>query len=46
MKRILVLLALVVAGSAARAQHPLPEYSYLEIYDLATRTHRVPGSLR
>ena len=41
MKRILVLLALVVAGSAARAQHPQPEHSYLEIYDLATRTHRV-----
>ena len=34
-------MALVGAGSAARAQHPLPEYSYLEIYDLATRTHRV-----
>ena len=41
MKRILVLLALVAAGSAAWAQHPQPEHSYLEIYDLATRTHRV-----
>jgi len=41
MKRILVLLALVVAGSAAWAQHPQASHSYLEIYDLATRTHRV-----
>ena len=41
MKRIVLLIALIAAGSAAWAQHPLPEYSYLEIYDLATRTHRV-----
>jgi Tol biopolymer transport system component len=41
MKRFLVLLTLIAAGSAAWAQHPLPEHSYLEIYDLATRTHRV-----
>ena len=41
MKRIVVLLALVATGSVAWAQHPLPEYSYLEVYDLATRTHRV-----
>ena len=41
MRKIAVLLALVAAGSAAWAQHPLPEYSYLEIYDIPTRTHRV-----
>ena len=41
MKRFLVLMALLAAGFAAWAQHPLPEHSYLEVYDLATRTHRV-----
>ena len=25
----------------ASAQHPLPTHSYLEIYDVASRTHRV-----
>ena len=34
-------LALMAAGVPARAQHPQPEHSYLEIYDLETRTHRV-----
>ena len=41
MKKVLVLLALVAASVAAWAQHPQAEHSYLEIYDLATRTHRV-----
>ena len=41
MKRIGLLLALLVAGVAAQAQHPQPSHSYLEIYDLATRTHKV-----
>ena len=41
MKKLFLLLALMVAGVTARAQHPQPEYSYLEIYDLATRTHKV-----
>ena len=41
MKRILTTLALVVAGGAMWAQHPQPSHSYLEIYDLETRTHRV-----
>ena len=41
MKRICLLLALLVAGVAAQAQHPQPSHSYLEIYDLATRTHKV-----
>ena len=41
MKRICILLALLAAGVAAQAQHPQPSHSYLEIYDLATRTHTV-----
>ena len=41
MKRIGLLLGLLVAGVAAQAQHPQPSHSYLEIYDLATRTHQV-----
>ena len=31
----------LLAGVSARAQHPQPAHSYLEIYDLETRTHRV-----
>ena len=34
-------LALLAAGAPAWAQHPRPSHSYLEIYDLETRTHRV-----
>ncbi|MBR6858539.1 MAG: TIM barrel protein [Bacteroidales bacterium] len=41
MKRICLLLALIAVSVAAWAQHPQPSHSYLEIYDLATRTHRV-----
>ena len=41
MKRLGILLALLVTGVAAQAQHPQPSHSYLEIYDLATRTHKV-----
>jgi len=41
MKRIGILLALLAAGVTAQAQHPQPSHSYLEIYDLATRTHKV-----
>ena len=43
MKRFfpILVLALLAAGFPARAQHPQPEHSYLEIYDLETRTHRV-----
>ena len=41
MKRFFLLLALLGAGVAAQAQHPQPSHSYLEIYDLATRTHQV-----
>ena len=36
-----LVLALLAASFPARAQHPQPEHSYLEIYDLETRTHRV-----
>ena len=36
-----LVLALLAAGFPAWAQHPQPEHSYLEIYDLETRTHRV-----
>lgn len=39
--RFCLFLALMAAGVPARAQHPQPEHSYLEIYDLETRTHRV-----
>ena len=31
----------LLAGVPALAQHPQPSHSYLEIYDLETRTHRV-----
>ena len=41
MKRLGILLALLAAGVTAQAQHPQPSHSYLEIYDLATRTHKV-----
>ena len=36
-----LVLALLAAGAPAWAQHPRPSHSYLEIYDLETRTHRV-----
>ena len=39
--RFCLFLALLAAGVPAWAQHPQPEHSYLEIYDLETRTHRV-----
>ena len=39
--RFCLFLALLAAGFPAWAQHPQPEHSYLEIYDLETRTHRV-----
>ena len=43
MKKLIptLVLALLAASFPARAQHPQPEHSYLEIYDLETRTHRV-----
>jgi len=40
MKRILIL-AGAFLGLTAFAQHPMPSYSYLEIYDVPTRTHKV-----
>ena len=40
MKRLLTFF-LFLAGTIAMAQHPQPTHSYLEIYDLTTRTHKV-----
>lgn len=41
MKKLLFSGALALCAASAMAQHPLPDVSYLEIYDLETHTHKV-----
>ena len=41
MKRISLLISAMVLSLTALAQHPQPTCSYLEIYDLDTRSHQV-----
>ena len=45
MKRLLLLILIAMASSlTAFGQHPQPTYSYLEIFDVETGTHRVVKS--
>lgn len=41
MKKNIITLSLLLLSSTALAQHPLPEISYLQIYDLETNTSKV-----
>ena len=41
MKRTILIITAMAIGYTLSAQHPQPSHSYLEIYDLASRTHRV-----
>ena len=45
MNRILLIILIAITSSlTALGQHPQPTYSYLEIYDVETGTHRVVNS--
>ena len=40
-KYLFVFIATLAISNSLNAQHPLPSHSYLEIYDITSRTHRV-----
>ena len=41
MKKSLLLILAIAMSLTALAQHPNPCHSYLEVYDVASRTHKV-----